>query len=465
MPGRPQRWMPVLVFVIVWGLTTHGKFSVAGDDPHYLMVTESLLVDGDWDLENNYQADAGRRFGHDGLEPGAHAQRDRRGALAPVHELGLPLLLLPAYAIAVQVAAWAPPGVLATFRMSRGLFAHSLIALSLLGLSCAGLGYLVASLRQVSPAWGGTVALLSALTPPFLSASFQIYPEVPAWCVSCVALWLTFGPGASRRVSPLCVGALLGILPLFHRKFAALAVGLLFVYGWTQYRTLGAERARKTVRGASVGLFVPVGVLVVFTLWRWGTVVGPLAGDGLPFSGASLLAGIAGIFIDRESGLLVWAPMYALLPAAFWLTRRQTTVSVPAIAAVVLLSAGHLQWWAGFSPAARFLLPVVPWFALALALAARHRSVRWAVALLLVPQILIAAYSWQHPRVLWPQGDGHNRALEALPLGETVASFLPSFRTDAGAWTFAVPWLTGLVVINVFIVLAVTRPRWAGPVK
>ena len=56
-PARPRYrlWpVPLGVFLIIWGLTTHGKFSLTGDEPHYLLMAESLRVDGDLDLANDY---------------------------------------------------------------------------------------------------------------------------------------------------------------------------------------------------------------------------------------------------------------------------------------------------------------------------------------------------------------------------------------------------------------------------
>jgi hypothetical protein len=46
------------------------------------------------------------------------------------------------------------------------------------------------------------------------------------------------------------------------------------------------------------------------------------------------------------------------------------------------------------------------------------------VVILLAIQIAIDAYVWQHPKVLWNDGDG--RAAFCERLGETVCSRLPS---------------------------------------
>ena len=43
------RWPSVVIVLFIWTLTTHGKFTVSGDEPHYLIISESLLADGDLD--------------------------------------------------------------------------------------------------------------------------------------------------------------------------------------------------------------------------------------------------------------------------------------------------------------------------------------------------------------------------------------------------------------------------------
>src|SRR5207244_11647611 len=70
--------LPISFFLIVWGLTTHGKYSASGDEPHYLIVAESLAADGDLDLSNNYAEDDGRLFGHAGLMNDGHRSEERR---------------------------------------------------------------------------------------------------------------------------------------------------------------------------------------------------------------------------------------------------------------------------------------------------------------------------------------------------------------------------------------------------
>src|SRR4030095_4156419 len=91
---RPALVAGLTMFVVVWTLTTHGKYSADGDEPHYLMVTRSLWADHDIDLATTSPADEGRLFGHDQLEAGAHARMDRRQRLSTVHDLGVSIALV-----------------------------------------------------------------------------------------------------------------------------------------------------------------------------------------------------------------------------------------------------------------------------------------------------------------------------------------------------------------------------------
>src|SRR4029453_1396812 len=68
-----------------------------GDEPHYLILTQSLLKDGDLRIENNHaQRD------YDEYYPGAlrpHSQvRGRDGQIYSIHAPGMPALLVPAFA-------------------------------------------------------------------------------------------------------------------------------------------------------------------------------------------------------------------------------------------------------------------------------------------------------------------------------------------------------------------------------
>ena len=70
-----------------------------GDEPHYLIISQSLLADGDLRIENNHQQRDYRRFWGGELRPD-YIKRGLNGEIYSIHAPGLPVLLLPAYAAA-----------------------------------------------------------------------------------------------------------------------------------------------------------------------------------------------------------------------------------------------------------------------------------------------------------------------------------------------------------------------------
>jgi hypothetical protein len=195
--------------------------------------------------------------------------------------------------------------------------------------------------------------------------------------------------------------------------------------------------------------------LAAWTWQHWGNVAGPLTMMDEPvFSLEAFKSGSLGLLIDRENGLLVWAPIYALVPSAWALSGRRCVVWLLPVAVLLLMSAAHLHWWGGFSPAARFLVPLVPIFASAGAAASSNRLFRYICIALLIPQLFVSADGWQHARRLWPQGDGHNPVLAGLLgwVGGSESTF-PSLRNSA-ALTRAVVIMAIVAMANVLVVAA-----------
>lgn len=441
------------MFLIIWSLTTHGKPSNSGDEPHYMMVMESLLRDRDLNVENNYAERHGVVFGRADLLVEAHARRTPSGAVLPVHDVGLPVLLLPVYAFATRFASVVPEAVLTRFRMNRGLFAYSLIGLTLIGLTTsAALLFLDLLSGWCEPHLAALATVITFASPPILVNAFVIFPEAPALFVSTVAVYYAFRrPSRLAFAEGAAIAASAGILPWFHRKYALFALGLAAVATIRNRQAFAAFSARRLAVLLAL-LVVPLLALLGWTRSTWGHWGGPLAIDGLPFSIETFKEGAVGLLIDRESGILAWAPVWFALPAAAWLTRRETwVVWIPAVLLFVP-SAAHDSWWAGWSPVGRFLVPLIPWLAVPLSLLLRSVRARCVLAFLLVFQLFIIAHGWQHPRSLWPKGDGVNVALESVPLvGKRLAAEFPSLRTSQLAPRDCIFSLAMLAVVSLLV--------------
>ena len=315
--------IPALIFLVTWGLTTHGKYSVTGDEPHYLLVAQSLRADGDLELSNNYANGDAALFGAAGLKPELHVRRTSHGRTLPVHDIGVPLVLTPIYATATRLAALPSDELIRRMRMNRGLFAYSLISLFVLAMSTAAAAITKRALQAFGASRGiaASVVLVAWLSAPLLSNAFLVFPEPFALFIT--ACTLAACAGRDRRWSGGDYAAvmMLGAMPWLHRKFAFYAVALFVVL--LRHRK-DALRALPAARKAIVGAVFagPPAILAIWTLMVWGNLAGPLALDRLPFSMAAFTQGIAGTIVDRENGLIWWAPIYALLPAAFWLRRE-----------------------------------------------------------------------------------------------------------------------------------------------
>lgn len=451
-----NRFLALTVVLFVWTLTTHGKFSISGDEPHYLMIAESLLTDRDLDLANNYERRDGEWFSRPDIEAFPHARPMRTGALWSVHDIGVPVAMLPVYAIATRAAARVPDSVLTRVRQTHGLFAYSLMNIALAGLTACGAVLMANALRRLAPAGApALVALFLALSPPVLSHAFLIFPEIFAFTAVCAVVWLLClrdEEVSSRRVVVML--AVLGLLPWFHRKYSFFALALLFLIvrrhrGWL-------KRTAFRTRVALAAVFVlPQIALHVWTFWAWGRWGGPQMLNSLPFTAAGFQTGALGLLLDREYGLFGYGPIYLIVPACLALFWKQSWDLLVPVASLYLPMAAFVEWRGGFSPAARYLVPLTPLLAIPVARALERRSVRRWIVPIAALQIGISAYLWNRPRWLWPAGDGVNHALDAMPvIGPLYDRLLPSMAAADGirhAWmTIAIVGVASAVLAMVF---------------
>jgi hypothetical protein len=441
MRRRANVLVPIAFFLVVWTLTTHGKFSNSGDEPHYLMVAESLWSDGDLDVANNYRNGDGRWFGNETLEAGPHVRATLDGRVWSTHDVGLAVAVLPVYVAATRASVLLPDSLLVTIRQPRGLFAYSLVSLSLVVLTALGLGLLINGFSQHAPAArAALVVLVVGLSPPVLSHAFLVFPETVAFFIVCLVVWLAVVPDSeltTRRVA--FVVAVVGLMPWLHRKYSFLVFGLVFLLvsrhaGWLR------QQPPRLLAGLAVLAVLPQGLLHAWTLHAWGTFGGPQMVDALPFAPASAVAGGLGLLFDRERGLAGYAPVYLIVPACWALSWKIYRPWLVPLAVLFLPMAAFSGWFAGFSPAARHLVPLVPLAVAPVAEALRYRAIRIAAMGIVVFQAAIGVVVWRYPRTLWPKEQGTNDALASIPwVGHAYERLLPSILTgDSIAWGLTV---------------------------
>jgi hypothetical protein len=393
---------------------------VSGDEPHYLLMTQSLLREGDLDLRDNFARADYREYLPE--LPGPHYAAPRQdGRPYPGHSPGLPVLLAPAYAVGGRLACVA------------------LMAL------CAGL--LTAQIhrlaeRQTSVGPAAFFAWTAAAGPPVLFYAFHLYTEVPSALALVVCLGLLLEPGAPWRAG--LAGLLAAALPWLHLKMAPAAVALALV---AVVRQRGAARVAFVAVAAVMAM-----AFLGYYAWVFGHPTPLAVYGGVPrdMNGSALLA-LGGLVLDRSFGLLMVAPVFLLaVPGLVGLARRGGWPHLLVGAAVVAPLVGWRMWWGGQCPPARFLVPLVPLLAVALAVraAATPRGLtRWRWALVaLGAGVALVMIARPESMLLLNRRDRPTRVWDALsPEGVAIDRYLPSLvSASADEACVALLWLVAL---------------------
>ena len=471
----PRRVFAVsLVVFVALGAAVKSSQGVGGDEPHYLVVAHSLMTDGDLRIENNHRDRHYEAYWSGVLRP-HFLQPGLDNIIYSIHAPGLPALLVPFYRVGRQ---W---GAMVFMALVGSLTAASVFALS-------------RRLTSTGPALITWVVV--AFSIPFAPQSWLIYPEMPAALVMAwVAAWLC-GPLPDRARTWLWRGAAVGFLPWLHTKYSLLLAAatvclLVTLCAPVLFRTPSPSDVpslrQRRLRDAVVFL-APMAVSGL--LWfgsfyiMYGTPNPTVAyGTDSQLELANVPRGVLGLLWDQEFGLLLYSPIYLLVPVGLWclLHREETrwpSIALTAVSAGLLISVvPYRMWWGGASVPARFLVPVLPLMAPMIAVAVDHcrnAASRGLVGLLGVASVASFLAAIRDPRaaLLFNDRDGTGRLIEAFQGAIELTALLPSFvQSD---WTSQLPTLGGWVLASLaaggmaFLVgrgqRSVARAFWSGVV-
>jgi hypothetical protein len=441
LPGGRALFLAAAAAYLAVGLWYASRLRVSGDEPHYLLMAQSLWRERDLDLRDNLLREDWREYTPGPVAPHWAAPR-RDGRPFPAHGPGLPLLLAPAYALGGR-----------------------LLCVALIGLAGAALTVQVRSLalRVTGDERRALLAWAAAAGPPVAFYSFHVYTEVPSALALAAGISLLLRaaePGSRRRRIAQAVAAALlaSVLPWLHVKMAAAAAGLGAFALW---------RLRGRVRVAFVAVAGSMAAAyAAFFVHVWG-VASPLVlyGGSAPGVGPPRpLLALAGLLLDRSFGLLPYAPVFLLalagLPRLFWLARRSAPAAVIALSGLLVLAPvlAWRMWWGGQCPPARFLVPAVPALAVAAALvpASFLWRCRWPLAAAGTALWLFMAADPGRLLML-NRGDRPTRVWTALSGGDGLNAWLPSLvAPDARDLRVLLAWL---VVLAAVLALHAVRAR------
>lgn len=383
--GQRPAWRPALLVLMAtltiaglaaWRLTSSPAFP-GGDEPHYLVVAQSVWRDGDLNIFNNHQQGDYYEYSGTALEP-HYLRPGVDGGIYSIHPILMPVLMAPVY------AAGGYAGVAATLVLIASLAAAIAWWWMRRQLKDAG---------AATFAWGAIVA-----SAPFLLNTFTVYPETSAALAVIIAfvLAVTASPAQPGIRAFAIIGVACGTLPWFSTKYAPMSAALILVaFGrlWEQ----DVRTFLRSPRAWAVAVPYAVSLLAWFTFFYvyWGSPL-PTApyGDHGQTSPLILLRGAPGLLFDQEYGLLAFAPIYLLAGTglvSMWRSggeRRRLAIEIVFVFVALLGSVGAFAlWWGGSASPARPLVSGLLLLALPIAVAYRDapaRSARRAMQYLLM---------------------------------------------------------------------------------
>jgi hypothetical protein len=444
-PGLTPWYAAGLAFATFLAVHTYAKGPPGGDEPHYLIIAQSILKDGDIRIDNNYSQKDYLKYWGGFLRP-HFSSPAVDGEHYSGHAPGLPAITAPAF----------------------GAFGYWGVVVWLGGLSALGsasvwkVGY-VAS-RDQSAAWFAWAAV--TLTTPVVFHGTLVYPDAIGGALLAAGMLGLVVMDERTRVcsgthdrsasSPIAwstwrsmsVGLAVGLLPWLHTRLAVPAAFLACVL---LLRFRAAARVGAAARRDIVALVSPIAVSLLgwfaFFWFVYGSA-NPSApyGDQSPVDGALVAVGLLGLAFDQEFGILLNAPVHLLWAAGLWAVfrrnRRLALELLMIIVPYVLVSSGHTSsghhvWYAGASPPARFLVPVT--FVLGVAFAAlwstqTKQGRAMSATLLALSVLIVGALAFGADGALaYNTGSGRARWLGWIAPLVDLSRALPSFFRGGGA--------------------------------
>jgi hypothetical protein len=433
-------WSFVVALLIYAAISPWVQYACwpTADEPHYLLLTHSLVFDHDFDLANNYAKNDYKLFYPPNISrPEHHTVVNARQQEVPVHDVGVSVLLVPGYAMGGRLGA--------------------ILELNLVGAILAlGIFVLALEFDVGSRAALGTWALF-AFTSPILIYTSQIYPEIVG---AGAAIWAMVAHARFTKTQKstflLVASSLLAVLPWLSVRYWLIIGPMLAIMA---LHLLGTKHASKLSLVASLALMaMPLGFsLTAFALFdlHWYQTAIPNAGYVLLLRPRAslfthnLLPGLPGLLFDRAFGLLTTAPVYVLaIAGAGVLSRRRPfqglLLASPAVA-YVLFAAPNRFWYGGWAPPPRYIISGIVLLAPASAVVLSHRVPRLLLSLLAGWSFFIAmAYTaWPSARYThWTSTQSALSDFLAHTLGFHYGRIFPSFiRAGASDYLLCGFWV------------------------
>jgi hypothetical protein len=272
----------------LYALQTH-HIPAVGDEPHYVMIADSLAHDFDFDVRNNYEQDVARRAIVGRIRPHVRFKGEQ---WVSYHAPGLGVLLAVPFLV----------GGIHACRAALVIFA---------GVLPFTLYYWFRrTLSQSTALW---LAVSLAASVPILFGSILIYPDLTAGVVAtALVAWVIARAAGGPAESAFWWAAfwsVAGLLPWLNLKFAATT--LIVTSGAVAaliHQHSDGVRAKAGWISLPLIAIGPV-ALACFNLNEFGQLLGPRGASELTSSPMRALLIFLGLHFDQSQGMFLQQPL------------------------------------------------------------------------------------------------------------------------------------------------------------
>lgn len=467
LPLRKKLLALFVVALLLYGagsaiLVSKG-ISFSGDEPHYLLITHSVLNDGDFDVANNYANKDYAKIFPPEVQITPHIAPGTGGKYS-FHSPGLSLLLLPFYSLG---ALFSRTTMLFIIRCGMGVFG------ALLGIQI--FLFALREWKREGLAFG--LWFLFSFTSPVFFYSIHVYPEIVVALFSLTAFRLLRHRRSLTKFQLLGLGFLCSAIIWLHAVKYVFIIIPLFLYAF--WVLLLKEKVRW---GILYFLFFPIclfGLHMAFSSAFYNSVSpfavsirGPAtATDSITYIRSLFMdipfryrwQTLLGYFLDQRDGLLLYAPLYlfAFLGIIEMGKRRSRDLClVLCLTGFYILNLAFLTQRPAYAPQARTLVAVFWGMAVFLGyfLAFNAKKIfTYIFAMFSSFSLLTTLLLLRTPRALYQPttvGETERAGLLFLELSNlhfSLPKMLPSFlKIEDSSWLPNILWM----VLAVLFILA-----------
>lgn len=466
---RKRIWILFFTAFLLYNLgaaiLVSGGRAFSGDEPYYLLTSDSLYQDLDINLSDQYGDGDHVHFYPPELYPNVRLRAYARfghkgeGYIYPISQPGVSFLILPWYALSQLFK-----GRVLIFLIRSSLTFWA----ALLGVQI----YLLFSQLWQKERLSLFLWFLYSFTAPIFFFAFHIYPAVPIALFSIYIFRKAWSPDAPSNFEYALCGFLLALFPFFGLKYNMILWPLLLIAGYTF--------VRKHRAGLRIAWFLvfPLAGLAAFYLYvnhMYGTLnpiaiyEGVLTSDKIQnfqdvMRNTPLMLRIDSLldyFLDQRDGLLLYAPWYFFALAGcieMFRRARATLVTFVLLAGPFLFNYAFFAHRQGSSPQGRVLTPLSWMAAIAVGYFLLHNHKRFytllfrgsvILSLVIVPGLLLNASFLYQPTTHQYTFRGSELFVSLSNLHFFLPDFLPSFlKLDNSGYVPNYVWL-GLILIFV----------------